>query len=64
MGQAALDIGHASQKIEKISPDASHRKRREPPLVVHGQSAGRLFERDLSTHSITMTESSPTRPRP
>lgn len=46
MGQAVLDIGHASQKIEQVASDAGHRKRREPPLVVHGQSAGRLFERD------------------
>ncbi len=46
MGQAALNIGHTSQKIEQVASDAGHRKRREPPLVVHGQSAGRLFERD------------------
>ncbi len=39
--------------------------RGEPPLVVHGQSASRLFgQLTPSTHSITMTESSPTRPRP
>lgn len=46
MGQAALNIGHTSQKIEQVASDAGHRKRREPPLVVHGQSASRLFERD------------------
>ena len=47
MGQAALDIGHASQKIEQVASDAGHRKRREPPLVVHGcKRRPLLLERD------------------